>query len=99
MTVVDEAPTALQHGASAVLTNMEHNKTARRLIPPKTQKMMKQVNRRMTAQRARRSSIVPIALAVSLSIVGTVSGVVLSRYLAARKTKEEAAATVNYTSL
>ncbi len=98
MTVVDGARTALQNGASAVLTNVERNKTARRLIPPRTQKLMKQVNRRMTAQRARRSSIVPTAIAVSLSIVGTVSGIVLSRYLAARKAKEEAAATVDYTS-
>lgn len=98
MTVVDEARTALQNGASAVLTNMERNKTARRLIPPKTQKLMKQVNRRMTAQRVRRSSIVPIAIAVSLSIVGTVAGIVLSRYLTAKKTNEEAATTVDYTS-
>lgn len=98
MTVVDEARTALQNSASAVLTNMERNKTARRLIPPKTQKLMKQVNRRMTAQRVRRSSIVPIAIAVSLSIVGTVTGIVLSRYLTAKKTNEEAATTVDYTS-
>jgi hypothetical protein len=47
MTIVDEARTALQNGASAVLTNVENNKTARRLIPPKTQRLMKQMNRRI----------------------------------------------------
>jgi hypothetical protein len=100
MTVVDEARTALQNGASAVLTNVEHSKTARRLIPPKTQKMMKQVNRRIAAQKTRRLPIVPIALAVGLSVVGTVAGVMLSRYLAARKADDEVEAEViaEYTS-
>jgi hypothetical protein len=100
MTVVDEARIALQNGASAVLTNVEHSKTARRLIPPKTQKMMKHVNRRIAAQKTRRLPIAPIALAVGLSVVGTVAGVMLSRYLAARKADDEAEAevTAEYTS-
>jgi ribosomal protein S8 len=100
MTVVDEARIALQNGASAVLTNVENSKTARRLIPPKTQKMMKQVNRRIATQQTRRLPIVPIALAVGLSIVGTVAGVMLNRYLAARKVNGEAEAEViaEYTS-
>src|SRR5690242_13540457 len=70
MTIVDEARAALQNGASAVLTNVENNKTARRLIPPKTQRLMKQMNRRIAAQQARRVPIVPIAIAVGLSIAG-----------------------------
>lgn len=98
MTVVDEARTALRNSASAVLTNAEHSKTARRLIPPKTQKMMKQVNRRIAAQKTRRSPIVPIALAVSLSIVGTVAGVMLSRYLAAKRVNDEAEVIAEYTN-
>ena len=98
MTIVDEARAALQNGASAVLTNVENNKTARRLIPPKTQRLMKQMNRRIAAQQARRVPIVPIAIAVGLSIAGTVAGVMLSRYLAARKAYEEAEVTAEYTS-
>ena len=98
MTVVDEARIALQNGASAVLTNVEHSKTARRLIPPKTQRLMKQMNRRIAPQQARRVPIVPIAIAVGLSIVGTVTGVMLSRYFAARKADEEAEVTAEYTS-
>jgi ribosomal protein S8 len=79
---------------------VENSKTARRLIPPKTQKMMKQVNRRIATQKTRRLPIVPIALAVGLSIVGTVAGVMLNRYLAARKVNGEAEAEViaEYTS-
>lgn len=98
MTVVDEARSALQNGASAVLSNVEHSKTARRLIPPKTQKMMKQMNRRIAAQKTRRLPIVPIAFAVGLSIVGTVAGVMLSRYLVARKMDDEAEVIVEYRS-
>jgi hypothetical protein len=98
MTIVDEARTALQNGASAVLTNVENNKTARRLIPPKTQRLMKQMNRRIAAQQARRVPIVPIAIAVGLSIVGTVTGIMLSRYFTARKADEEVEVTAEYTS-
>lgn len=92
MTIVSDARSALQNGASTVLTNVRRNKTTRRLLPARTQKLMKQLNRRIEARKApRRVPVVPIALAVGLATVGTVGGILMSRYFAAKGANEEAA--------
>ncbi|HEU5347989.1 MAG TPA: hypothetical protein VFU63_05190 [Ktedonobacterales bacterium] len=89
MTMVNDARSALQNGASTVLSTVRHNKTTRRLLPANTQKMMKQWNRRL---QTRRTPVLPIVLvAVGLSLAGTVSGIVLGRYLAAKREEAEAA--------
>lgn len=98
MTVVEEARTALQNGASAVLTNVERNKTARRYLPAKTQKLMKQVNRRIAAQQPRRVPVLPIALAVGATVAGVIAGIVVRRYFFAKEAEEEAPVIVEYTS-
>jgi hypothetical protein len=89
MTMVNDARSALQNGAYTVLSTVRHNKTTRRLLPANTQKMMKQWNRRL---QTRRTPVLPIVLvAVGLSLAGTVTSIVLGRYLAAKREEAEAA--------
>lgn len=92
MTIVSDARSALQNGASTVLSTVRHNKTTRRLLPVRTQELMKQLNRRIEPRRTpRRVPIVPIAISVGLAVVGTVGGILVSRYLAAKSANDEAA--------
>jgi hypothetical protein len=97
MTFVDEARSALQNGASAVLTSVEHNKTAYRILPAQTKKLVKRANRRLAAQRARRVPILPIVLAVGGTVAGVVAGLAVRRYLSTKEAGGEADVEVKYT--
>ena len=91
MAIMNDARSALQNGASTVLSNVRHNKTTRRVLPANAQEMLKQLDHRISARRtARRVPVVPIVIAVSLAAVGTIGGILASRYFAARNAGEEA---------
>lgn len=82
MTIVSDARSVLQNGASTVLSTVRRNKTTRRLLPAKTRKMMKHLNRRIEPRRPR---VLPLVLvATGLSLVATAISLLLSRYLRAR---------------
>lgn len=98
MTVVNEARSALENGASAVLTSVEHNKTARRILPAQTQKFVKQANRRLAARRLRRLPILPIVLVAGATVAGVVAGLAVRRYLSTREAEEETEVVAEYTS-
>lgn len=92
---VNDARSALQNGASTVLSTVQRNKITRRLLPARTQKMMKQWNRSLEPRRSRTLPLVLMSVGVSLA--ATVAGVLVSRYLLARNADsadEEAASTV-----
>jgi hypothetical protein len=92
MPVVSDARSALQNGASTVLSTVQRNKITRRLLPARTQKMMKQWNRSL---EPRRPQTLPLVLvAVGLSLAATAASIFVSRYLLARNADEEAVATV-----
>lgn len=83
---VKDARYTLQNGACNVLSAVQQNKTARRVLPAKTRKMMKEWNRRL---EPRRTPMLPIVLlSVGLSAVGTVTGIVVSRYLAGKRAEQ-----------
>jgi ABC-type Fe3+ transport system permease subunit len=90
MTIVQEARSALQSGASTVLSTVQRRrKPTRRLMSLTPKKLMKQVNRRFSTRRARRSLVVPIALAVGATVVSTASAILVSRYFATKRMTEE----------
>jgi hypothetical protein len=91
MTIVNEARSALQNGASTVLSTVRgRRRSTRRLMSLTPKKLMKQVNRRFSPRRARRSAVVPIAIAAGAAIVGTATAVWVSRYFALRNATAEA---------
>lgn len=92
MTVVRDATSALQNGASTMLSTMRRNKITRRLLPERTQKVMKRLNRSIQPRRPRTLPLVLAAVGVSLA--ATLTGILVSRYVLSRAMDEEAAESV-----
>lgn len=103
MTLVNDARSALQSGASTVLSTVRRRqKATRRLVPINTKKLMKQLNlkqlnRRFTARRTRRSPILPIVIALGATAAGVATGFFVWRYFLTRSTGEEPEAAEVYT--
>lgn len=90
MTIVNEARSALQSGASTVLSTIQRRpKTKRRLMALRPQKLMKQVNRRFGPRRTRKVPVLPIVLAASATTTALVGFFVLRRYRTTRGASEE----------
>ncbi len=91
MTIVTEAKGVLRNGTAAVLSTVQRRqKTARRLTRVNPEKLLKQVTHRFQARQTRRVPVVPIAIAASAAIAGSIIGtIVLRRYLATEHVAEE----------
>ena len=87
MNSVRDARSALQSGASTVLSTVQHNTMARRLLPASAQKLVKRLNRNIEPRRSRTLPLVLIS--VGVSVAATVAGVLISRYVLARRMDEE----------
>jgi hypothetical protein len=87
MTIMNGARSALQNGASTVLSTVQRNKMTRRLLPARTQRMMKRLNHNIEPRRSRTFPLVLIS--VGVSVAATVAGVLISRYVLARRMDEE----------
>lgn len=87
MNSVRDARSALQSGASTVLSTVQHNTMARRLLPASAQKLVKRLNRNIEPRRSRTLPLVLISVGVSAA--ATVAGVLVSRYILARRMDEE----------
>lgn len=87
MNSVRDARSALQNGASTVLSTVQHNTMARRLLPASAQKLVKRLNRNIEPRRSRTLPLVLISVGVSAA--ATVAGVLVSRYVLARRMDEE----------
>jgi hypothetical protein len=97
MTIVTKARSALQNGASTVLSSTQRRSKAKRQLPRRLmaltpQTLVQRVSRRFGPRRARRSSLIlPITLAAGATVVSLMISIILSRYLTARRAAEYAA--------
>ena len=97
MTIVTKARTALQNGASPVLSTTQRRPKVKRQLPRRLmalnpQTLVKRVNRRFGPRHARRASLIlPITLAAGATVVSLAASILLSRYLTARRAAEYAA--------